>query len=148
MSVMGVGGKIAVVLLAALAVTEAVSVLTQPLFRITADYRILAYVGAGLAAAGFSFCLAAAFSMLSAHRREELATGGLYAIFLNPMYAFQIFVTVPGVLLFFNSWLVLITVIPVFIAFKIFAREEEAWLLEKFGDRYASYKASVVFRFL
>lgn len=145
---MGVGGKIAVILLIALAVTEAASILTQPVFRITDNYQKLVIVAAIIAAVGFSLNLAAAFTMLSAHKKDKLATGGLYAVFLNPMYTLQIFITVPGVLLFFNSWLVLVSIVPVFAAFKIFSKEEENYLLEKFGDTFISYKKTVLFKCL
>jgi protein-S-isoprenylcysteine O-methyltransferase Ste14 len=148
MSVMGVGGKIAAVLVAAVAVTEAVSYLARPVFEITGDYRTLAVVAAVIAVVGFAFCLIAAFGMLRAHSRDALATGGLYAVFLNPMYTFQLFVTVPGLLLLLNSWLVLLSVVPTFIAFKRFAREEEAYLAGKFGGAYAAYKDRVLFKFL
>jgi protein-S-isoprenylcysteine O-methyltransferase Ste14 len=78
-----------------------------------------------MAIAGFMLNLIVAFSMMTAYKKNKLAINGLYSIFLNPMYAIQIIVTVPGLLLLFNSWLVLTTVIVAFIAFKIFVKEEE-----------------------
>jgi len=148
MSVMGVAGKIVAVLLAALVVTEGVSLLSAPAFRITEDYGSLAVAAAILAVVGFAFNLAAAFGMLKAHKEDRLATGGLYALFLNPMYAFQLLLTLPGLLLLLNSWLALLTVLPAFIAFKVFAKDEEKYLEKRFGVEYLDYRKKVLFKFL
>jgi protein-S-isoprenylcysteine O-methyltransferase Ste14 len=86
--------------------------------------------------------------MLSAYRKDQLATKGLYALFLNPMYTFQILLTVPGLLLLLNSWLTLLTVVPAFIAFKVFAKDEEKYLEKKFGSQYLDYREKVLFKFL
>ena len=86
--------------------------------------------------------------MLSAHKKDQLATHGLYALFFNPMYTFQLLLTLPGLLLMLNSWLALLTVIPAFIAFKVFAKEEEKYLEKKFGAQYTEYRKKVLFKFL
>lgn len=143
MSLMGVAGKIVSVLFISLAVTEGISLLYAPAFRIAEDYSSLAVTAIVLAVAGFGINLIVAFGMLSA-----LATNGLYALFLNPMHTFQILVTIPGQLLLLNSWFAMITVVPTFIAFKLFAREEERYLEDTFGAQYASYRKKVLFKFL
>lgn len=148
MSLMGVAGKIMVVLIISLLVTEGISLLTAPMFKITDDYWTLALIAVIIAVVGFSLNLAAAFGMLAAHKKGELATGGLYALFLNPMYTFQLLITAPGLLLLLNSWLTLATIIPTFIAFKVFAKEEERYLEEQFGKQYLIYKDKVLVKFL
>jgi protein-S-isoprenylcysteine O-methyltransferase Ste14 len=99
-------------------------------------------------ALGFILNLVAAFGMLRAYRKGSLATDGLYSIFVHPMYALQILITIPGLLLIFNSWLVLLTIIPAYIAYKIFAREEERYLEAYFGSQYINYKNKVLIRFI
>lgn len=148
MSLMGIAGKILLVLLVTLAVTEGLSIWFSPVFRITEDYRSLVIVATVIALVGFSLNLTAAFGMLSAYKKDQLATKGLYALFLNPMYTFQILFTVPGLLLLLNSWLTLLTVVPVFIAFKVFVKEEEEYLEKKFGLQYLDYREKVLFKFL
>lgn len=148
MSLMGVGGKIAIVLVISTLITETISVLSGSTFRLTNNYDDLVPVAIVLAIVGFAINLIAAFGMIGAYNKDELATKGLYSIFLNPMYTFQIFITVPGLLLLLNSWLVLITVIPTFIAFKIFVKEEQQYLENKFGKKYADYKNKVLIKFL
>jgi protein-S-isoprenylcysteine O-methyltransferase Ste14 len=148
MSLMGVAGKIMIVLLLSLAVTEVINLLFAPSFKITADYLSLVIVAVVIIVVGFTLNLIAAFSMLNAYRNGRLATHGMYALFLNPMYTFQLLLTVPGLLLLLNSWLVLLSVIPAFIAFKVFAKEEEIYLEEQFGKQYTMYKEKVLFKFL
>jgi len=148
MSLMGVAGKIVITLVISLAVTASVSFLFKPMFRITENYHKLVIIAVLMAIVGFTLNLTAAFGMLSAYRKGQLATGGLYSIFLNPMYTFQILITVPGLLLFFNSWFIMITIIPVFIAFKVFVKEEDKYLEEKFGSQYKDYRKKVLFKYL
>jgi protein-S-isoprenylcysteine O-methyltransferase Ste14 len=145
---MGVAGKIMLVLLPALAVTESLSLYFAPAFRLTEDYKSLVTAAILLAAVGFTLNLLAAFHMLGAYKKDQLATGGLYALFLNPMYTCQLLLTVPGLLLLFNSWLTLLAVVPAFIAFKVYVKEEEQYLIEKFGTQYLAYRKKVVFKFL
>ena len=148
MTLMGVGDKILLVLLASLAVTEGVSLLCAPQFQIAGDPGSLWRAAIVLVAVGFSLNLIATIGMLAAHKKGQLATKGLYALCRNPMYAFQLLLTVPGLLLLFNSWLTLLTVAPAFLAFKVFVKEEEQYLERKFGAQYAAYKEKVLLKFL
>ena len=63
------------------------------------------------------------------------------------MYFFMLWITLPGVTLLFNSWLVL-TVVPVsIIVVKRFVKEEYTYLEKSYGSAYTEYRKSVVFRF-
>lgn len=146
MSVMGVGAKIAIPTLLYMAVAEVVSWLFRPLFRITGNYRSLRIAGIVTAAVGFSLNLVAAFTMLKAHREDRLATGGLYRLFRDPMYVLQIFITLPGLFLLFNSWLVLAGVIPAYMAHHVFVREEHSYLEDRFGEAYREYLKRVLLK--
>jgi protein-S-isoprenylcysteine O-methyltransferase Ste14 len=148
MSIMGEGGKILIVLIISLVITESISYVLNPLFKITDNYQSLIYVAVVMIVVGFSLNLLAAFTMLRAYRKNQLATTGLYAVFIHPMYVFQILLTVPGLLLFFNSWLVLVAILPLFIAYKVFAKEEENYLKEKFAQEYTDYRQTVRIKFL
>lgn len=148
MSVMGVAGKIAAVLILSVAITAGIHYLSGSVFTITENDHTLVIVAVAMAVAGFTLNLISAFGMLSANRKGQLATGGFYSVFFHPMYTFQLLITVPGLLLFFNSWLVLVAVIPAFIAFKVFAKEEERYLEEKFGPLYKDYREKVRIKFL
>jgi protein-S-isoprenylcysteine O-methyltransferase Ste14 len=146
MSVMGVGGKIAIPTALYMAVAGAVSWFFRPLFRITGDSRALRIPGILMAAAGFALNLAAAGAMLKAHKEDRLATGGLYRLFRDPMYVLQIFITLPGLFLLFNSWLVLTGVIPAYIAYQVFVRQEHRYLADRFGEAYRAYLKTVLLK--
>jgi len=147
MPVMGVGLKAGAVVGALLALTAAVSFQFAPALRITENYAALLAAGIALAAVGFSLNMAAALKMLAAHRENRLATGRLYRVFLNPMYFFQVFLTLPGVALLFNSWLVLAAVPLGAAAVHILAREEGRHLEAAYGEAYRAYRRSVKIKF-
>jgi len=146
MSVMGVGAKIAIPTFFYMAVAAAVSRFCRPMFRITGNSRALRTPGILLAATGFSLNLAAAFAMLKAHKEERLATGGLYRLFRDPMYVLQIFITLSGLFLLFNSWLVLAGVVPAYLAYRVYVREEHRYLEKRFGEAYREYLKTVLLK--
>lgn len=149
MSVMGVGGKIAIPIVLYMAFAEAVSWIFRPHLRITCcsrSLRTLRILGVVMTAIGFSLNLAAAFSMLKANREDRLATGGLYHLCRDPMYVLQIFVTLPGLFLLFNSWLVLTGVIPAYLSYRVFVREEHSYLGNRYGEAYRQYLKSVLLK--
>ena len=146
MSVMGVGHKIAIPTLLYLAASEAISWFTRPTFGITGNYSTLLTIGIIMIAVGFSLNLVAAFTMLKAHSKNRIATGGMYAIFRDPMYIVMIFIMLPGLFLLFNSWLVLPGFIPAYIAYRVFVREEHRYLEGKFGAEYGEYLKRVLIK--
>jgi protein-S-isoprenylcysteine O-methyltransferase Ste14 len=146
MSIMGVGTKIAIPTFIYLAVAAVISWLFSPAFRITDNEGAIIIIGIVMIVAGFSLNLVAAFSMLKAYREERLATSGLYHIFRDPMYVLQIFITLPGLFLLFNSWLVLAGVIPAYIAYRVFVREEHKYLEATFGEEYREYARGVLIK--
>jgi len=148
MSVMGVGHKAGTIVGGYLALAVVLSNRFYPLFRLTgaADGPLFT-AGIALALVGFSLNLVAAGQMLRAHKSDTLATTGLYRIFLYPMYFFQVCLTIPGVALLFNSWLVLTTVLVGIAAVKLFVPEENHYLENRYGDAYQAYRRQVLFRF-
>lgn len=147
MSVLGIGHKAGATVGAYLAITAAVSFLFAPAFLITQSYAVLLRVGVVLAVAGFALNLVAAVQMLAAHKRDRLAITGMYHLFLHPMYFFMLFITLPGVALLFNSYLVL-TAVPVSILIvRRLAREENEYLERRYGSAYREYRKTVMIPF-
>ena len=148
MSVMGIGHKAGAVIGGYILLTGIPSYVCWPLFRMTKDsYPVLLTIGLLLAVVGFSLNLAAAFQMLRAYKTDTLATGGLYGVFLHPMYFFQVFVTLPGLLLLFNSWLVMTAALVGIGTVKLFEKEESRYLEKRYGHAYAVYRQKVRVRF-
>ena len=63
------------------------------------------------------------------------------------MHFFQLCVTLPGVTLLFNSWLALTTVLAGIAAVKLFVKEENHYLENRYGDAYRDYKRKVLIKF-
>ncbi len=147
MSVMGIGPRAGAFVGGYLVLTIVLHYIFSPLFRITEQYGALLIVGIVLAVVGFSLNLIASVQMLKAHKEDTLATKGLYGIFLHPMYFFQVFVTIPGITLLFNSWLVLTTVLVGIVVVKLFDRQENHYLESRYGDAYRTYAQNVPVKF-
>lgn len=74
---------------------------------------------------------------------STIMTGGFYAYSRNPIYL--IFCTIPiGLGLFFSQVWLLLSVLPSCLSiYYIAIKPEEAYLADKFGDEYLSYKKRV-----
>ncbi|MCX7749911.1 MAG: hypothetical protein N2645_23975 [Clostridia bacterium] len=149
MTILGIGHKAAGVIGLYLIIVFIVDRLFLTQFKITENaYPVLVKVGVMMGVVGFIINLLAAFQMLKAYKNDKLATRGLYAVFLNPMYTMQLLITLPGIMLLFNSWIVMTTLIAAVITVKMFVKEEEKYLEERFGSAYSEYRQKVLFKFL
>jgi len=63
------------------------------------------------------------------------------------MYFFQVFLTLPGIALLFNSWLVLTVVFAGAAAVRLFEKEENRYLESRFGEAYSAYSERVPIKF-
>ena len=143
------GVKILIVTLIYLFAALIVDQKLAPMFRITMENSLLLNaVGAILFTIGLIADIIAMSAMLRARYEGRLATTGLYHIVRNPMYISQIILMLPGIMLVVNSWLGLSTVIPAFIAYKVFTRKEHRALKETFGQAYTEYEKTILIPFL
>lgn len=71
---------------------------------------------------------------------ETIVTKGVYSICRNPLFAIVIFLILPGVLLFFTSWLLLTIPLLLYMCFDKFIIQEELLLENTFGKEYVDYK--------
>ncbi len=72
-----------------------------------------------------------------------LATQGLYGVMRHPIYAQAILFTVPGLVLFFRSWILLTIPLFMYVVFKVLIRKEDRFLHKEFGDAYLQYQSEV-----
>ena len=75
-----------------------------------------------------------------AYKKQELITNGVFSICRNPLFALVIFLLLPGIILFFNSWILLTIPCFMYIMFKIFINREEYLMEKEFGQEYIKYK--------
>jgi protein-S-isoprenylcysteine O-methyltransferase Ste14 len=73
----------------------------------------------------------------------SLATQGIYALCRHPIYGNAIFFTIPGMLLFFRSWLLFTVPLVMYIVFRLLIKEEDEYLRQKFGPAYLIYEKKV-----
>ena len=76
----------------------------------------------------------------AAYRKKILLTRGFFSVCRNPLFAIVIFLLLPGIILFFNSWLLLTIPLFMYVMFKIFIYREELLMEEEFGREYTDYK--------
>jgi hypothetical protein len=69
--------------------------------------------------------------------------GGIYGLVRNPIYCAWVVFLIPGLALLFPSWPLLLTPSVAYISFRARIWQEEAYLEERFGDAYRTYRSEV-----
>ena len=80
--------------------------------------------------------------------RRELITTGPYAVVKHPLYTGVALLVLPWVGFPFGTWLWALVGIALYVGSRLFAREEEAELAERFGERWEGYCRNVVIPWL
>ena len=88
-------------------------------------YAILVAIGLILMAVGIPIWVTARNTVHRAFEAGVLATQGVYALCRHPTYGNAVFFTIPGVLMFFRSWLLLTVPVAMYVIFRLFIEEEE-----------------------
>ncbi len=148
MTVMGTGPQTAVPAFAYLALTIVLDQVTSSRFRMQGSFSAYLPWGVALIAAGLVVLGLSSVQLMRAFKRHELVTTGFYAIAPNPMFMSYVVFILPGLALLLRSWLVLTTVVVFYILIRVFAKAEDEWLLQEFGDRYVAYRKKVLLKFL
>jgi protein-S-isoprenylcysteine O-methyltransferase Ste14 len=138
---LGIGPKIAIVLLPWLGISIVLSSGKIRLFKyISESSAILMTAGIILMAAGLVFYLSTVRMLLKGLKETRLMTTGPYSLCQNPLYASLILVIIPALSLILNSWLVLTTTVIGYILFKLFIKSEYLELEKFFGKDYLNYR--------
>jgi protein-S-isoprenylcysteine O-methyltransferase Ste14 len=138
---LGIGPKIAVVLLPWLAATIVLSSLKIGFFKYTSETsRVLHIAGIVFMAVGLIFYFSTVRMLLKGLKETRLMTKGPYSFCQNPLYASLILAVIPALSLILNSWLVLTSSIIGYILFKLFIKIEYRELEKFFGEEYIKYR--------
>jgi len=105
-------------------------------------YKILIIVGILFLCIGVPLYIATVKVLKAAYKKQELVTNGIFSICRNPLFAVVIFLILPGIILFFNSWLLLTIPCFMYVMLKIFITREEHLMEKEFGQDYIDYKKS------
>jgi protein-S-isoprenylcysteine O-methyltransferase Ste14 len=115
--------------------------LFKPVFEITfIPYKILTAAAIFLLCIGVPLYVLTLKALKTAHKKKVLITTGVFSVCRNPLFAQVIFLILPGIILFFNSWLLLTIPCFVYVMFKIFINREELLMEREFGQKYVEYK--------
>lgn len=106
-------------------------------------HRVFQVVGVLLLATGVPLLVLSLIALNRNYDRDQLATGGIYGIVRNPIYGAWVVFLIPGLILLFPSWPLLLTPSVAYIAFRARIWQEEAYLEEWFGDAYRTYRSEV-----
>jgi hydroxyacylglutathione hydrolase len=144
MTIWGVGHKFTIFSVLYLILALVVHYVWYPLFVIQGiPYAVFVVVGLILMAVGIPIWVTASKAVDRAFEEGGLATQGVYALCRHPIYGNAIFFTIPGLLLFFQSWLLLTVPVAMYVIFRLLIREEEDYLRQKFGLAYPEYEKEV-----
>jgi protein-S-isoprenylcysteine O-methyltransferase Ste14/glyoxylase-like metal-dependent hydrolase (beta-lactamase superfamily II) len=144
MTVWGVGRRFTILSVLYLMLALIAHYVWYPAFVIRGiPYVALVIVGLALVAIGVPIWVAASTAVDRAFAAGHLATQGVYALCRHPIYGNAIFFTIPGIMLFFRSWLLLTVPLAMVLVFRLLIREEEEYLREKFGPEFLAYERGV-----
>jgi len=104
---------------------------------------VLIPLGALLAVAGFYLWLSGVQVIRKAFYEKKLLTEGVYAYTRNPIYAAFIIFLIPSLSLLMNDVFIMLTSAILYAVFRINIGQEEAYLLQQFGDDYRRYAETV-----
>lgn len=143
MTVLGVGLKFAIISIFFAVIIFAVHFLWMSHITIPIPRIVTQVLGILLVIIGVPIYLVSGLSIHKYFHNGQLATKGIYGYFRHPIYGSWIVFIVPGIVLLINSLIGL--TVPVFMygVFKIFIREEDKYLEEKFGEEFFEYRKRV-----
>ena len=144
MPIWGVGPRIMAPTFAYLAVAGIAAYLWPAVCLIVAvPYVFFLVPGAVLLAVGLPMLVVAVVLVKGAHKKDELATTGIFGVVRNPIYAAWIVFNIPGLVLLLRSWPMFFAPLLAYGLFRLLVGKEEKYLEERFGQAYLEYKARV-----
>ena len=139
---LGVGPKIAMIVMPYLAVTIVLNKLFPAIFTFGhAVQKPMMIAGIIILAIALGLYIATLRLMVPGIRNNRLITTGTYRLCRNPLYAALLLFLIPGIGLLLNSWIILTTSIVGYLVFRKFIHEEEELLERLFGDEFRTYEA-------
>ena len=116
MTVWGVGPRFTLFSVLYLALALVAHYVLYPLFVMRGiSYALLIPAGVILITIGVPIWVTGSKEVDRAYEGGYLATQGVYALCRHPIYGNAIFFTIPGILLFFRSWLLLTVPVAMYV---------------------------------
>ncbi len=134
----GIGPKFALITLAYTALVYWVQKNYVPDW--TMDGYLIAPIGILLICLGVLVFIDGYVNIDRHYYRGVLCTEGVYKIVRHPIYGSWIILIIPGIVLYWGTWLGLTIPLVAYLVFRCYIHEEEDYLLKKFGMAYRNYK--------
>jgi len=142
-SFFGVGPKIFICISPFILIFGITSFILEPFFQIPVGNIWLILIGGILLIIGLISFIYSEIGLRKAFKASDLLTTKASSYLRHPMYASMGLGILPGILVLLNSWLLLLILPIYYLLVRIFIREEEEYLINKFGDNYIHYKEKV-----
>jgi len=138
---MGIGPKMAIILLPWLAFTIILSITKETAFKYSStNTKLLLIPGIILMIASLMFYFSTVRMLLKGLKETKLMTTGPYSLCQHPLYASLLLGIIPALSLILNSWLVLTSSVVGYFLLKRYIKIEENELNSIFGEEYMNYK--------
>jgi protein-S-isoprenylcysteine O-methyltransferase Ste14 len=106
-------------------------------------HNFLVIMGTLLIVAGVLFLIPSFLAISKLRKVDSLYTKGIYSICRHPLYSSWIIFIVPGIVLLRNSLILLTIPLVMYFIFRLLIKDEETFLLNKYGAQYREYKNQV-----
>jgi protein-S-isoprenylcysteine O-methyltransferase Ste14 len=105
-------------------------------------------IGSVLLCLGIPFWLISDFLMLKYVLQDKLITKGPFSLVLHPIYTSVALLVIPGLAFVFDTWVLLLIGVILYIISRIFRREEDKKLKGIFSKEYEIYRSKVIIPWL
>jgi len=82
------------------------------------------------------------FSLVKQKMTTSLVISGPYRFVRHPIYAAIIFLLNPALAILLRSWLLVLAILPIYLVWRKYVKDEDQILIKKFGPAYWEYKNS------
>lgn len=143
MSTWGIGLKMMLISLPFILLFAFLSFFFESIFQFPGNTKWLLILGLVWMVLGFIILLISKKTIKRTFRENILITTGIYGFIRDPVYAAWILGILPGIALFFRSWILCFIPLVLYIVYRILIPTEEKFLENKYGDEYLNYKKNV-----
>lgn len=142
-SLVGSGDRIMLLTLPFLVIGLVLNILRPSLFSVGGPPVAIKVLSILILIPGVTIWLWSVVLILTRVPRQELITGGPYALVKHPLYTGVALLVLPWLGLLLNTWLGVVVGIVLYIAARMYAPEEERTLSRAFGAAWDEYSHSV-----
>jgi protein-S-isoprenylcysteine O-methyltransferase Ste14 len=105
-------------------------------------------IGSVLLCSGVPFWLISVVQMLKYIPQDKLITKGPFSLVPHPIYTSVALLVIPGLAFVFDTWVLLLIGVVLYIISRIFRREEDKKLEGIFSKEYEIYRSKVIIPWL